>query len=248
MWIWAAGYKAGGRLRALARPGRLGLLYSYSPPPDTHFPASSGPRSAPAQPPRRAPPHGGRPGGGARSPAPPRLSAAAAAAAAASQSSPPPACQPAGPTGRRRCLRSRLRCPLCASSLAAQRKHGGGQGVSRPAPSLRPQVKARWPPPFARKACAPGGAWAARGPPPGEKEAPGPAGPLPPPLGPYCPSVYPEGQPVRVRALSPYSAVLKPRGVLHPRMVRRGSVSGPRPSLVGAPWGSARGNSRTRGL
>ncbi|CAI9152378.1 unnamed protein product [Rangifer tarandus platyrhynchus] len=118
-------------------------------------------------------------------------------------------------------------------SLAAQRKHGGGQGVSRPAPSLRPQVSASVAASARRESPRPEGP----GPPgaaPGEKEAPGPAGPLPPPLGPYCPSVCPDRsacQRSERGCRPPTQRSWNPRGVLHPRPVRRGPVSGPRPSL-----------------
>lgn len=252
MWIWAAGYKAGGgRLRALARPGRLGAPYPYSPPPDTHSPCLLRPPAPrrPNRPGARHPTAGG-PGGGAREPPPrPRLSRRRRRCRRLGRAPRrPPARRP---TGRRRC--SPEPPPPAPSarplSLAAQRKHGGGQGVSRPAPSLRPQVSASVAASARQESPRPEGP----GPPgaaPGEKEAPGPAGPLPPPLGPYCPSVCPgrsacQGSERCCRP--PTQRSWNPRGVLHPRPVRRGPVSGPRPSLSRGTPGLREGKTQGHG-
>lgn len=121
--------------------------------------------------------------------------------------------------------------------------------MSRPAPSLRPQVSASVAASARQESPRPEGP----GPPgaaPGEKEAPGQAGPLPPPLGPYCPSVCPgrsacQGSERCCRPPTQRSG--NPRGVLHPRPVRRGPVSGPRPSLSRGTPGLREGKTQGHG-
>ncbi|XP_032350700.1 basic proline-rich protein-like [Camelus ferus] len=120
------GWQAGGwRPPGLARPGRSAAPSQRSAAP----PPCAGPKAG------TRPPSAGGPGGGAVEP-PPRLRLSRRRRRLGRAPSGPPA-------ARRRSPEPPPPAPFARPpSLAAQRKHGGGQGVSRPAPPLRSQVSA----------------------------------------------------------------------------------------------------------